>query len=108
MWYLLLCCFLQGGIAAPVTAHVLWTALAFQNPAVSAEDVTVNNKLLQGSLLGVSIKSSVIPTFTEKKDGKTYETYKGTTIDATGVEQYCKVCDLPSNWISTSEDDTRI
>ena len=95
----------SGGIAAPVTAHASVDSPCISESAVSAEDVTVNNKLLQGSLLGVSIKSSVIPTFTEK-DGKTYETYKGTTIDATGVEQYCKVCDLPSNWISASEDDT--
>jgi hypothetical protein len=95
----------SGGIAAPVTAHASVDSPCISESAVSAEDVTVNNKLLQSSLLGVSIKSSVIPTFTEK-DGKTYETYKGTTIDATGVEQYCKVCDLPSNWISTSEDDT--
>ena len=95
----------SGGIAAPVTAHASVDSPCISESAVSAEDVTVNNKLLQSSLLGVSVKSSVIPTFTEK-DGKTYETYKGTTIDATGVEQYCKVCDLPSNWISTSEDDT--
>ena len=66
-----------------MTAHASVDSPCISESAVSAEDVTVNNKLLQGSLLGVSIKSSVIPTFTEK-DGKTYETYKGTTIDATG------------------------